>query len=230
MYHLITFPAGFGAFSFSPFCTKAAWMLAHAGVTWQRQDENDPRKYPHGKLPCLQAGDQLIHDSTQIGAFLEQQGADFWGPATARDKAFGHALIRMSEEHIYFHGIIDRWMNDDAWPHIRDTYFHEIPKVVRGVITGKIRKDLRKGLHEQGLMRLTEDERAAKLEADLQAILTLLDDQPFLLGDTPTLPDFSVASVLLCLQRGPVETRQTQRIAQDPQLAAYTARMQDRYE
>lgn len=230
MYHLITYPAGYGAFSFSPFCTKAAWLLTHAGVPWQRQDENDPRKYPHAKLPCLQAGDLLVHDSTLIGDFLEQGGADFWGDADRTQKAFGHALIRMAEEHLYFHIVIDRWMNDQVWPYIQQTYFAEIPKLLRGIITTKIRKDLRKGLHEQGLMRLSEQERAAKLEGDLRALNAFLTDKPFLLGDKPSLPDFSVGAMLLSMQKGPIETAQTQRIANDPVLAGYTARMQERYQ
>ena len=226
MYHLITYRAGFGTFSFSPFCIKAAWLLNLSGVPWQRRDENDPRKYPHGKLPCLQAGDRLIHDSTSIGAFLHQQGADFWGQTTPRDRALGHALIRMAEEHLYFHIVIDRWMDDTVWPHIRDTYFSDIPRPLRGLIAGKIRRDLRKGLHQQGLMRLSPAERSARRDADLAAITSLLTGQDYLFGGTPTLPDVSVGAMLLAMQKGPVPTEQTRRIADDPVLSAYVARLE----
>ena len=227
MHTLITYRAGYDTFSFSPFCIKAAWLLNHAGVAWQRQDENDPRKYPHGKLPCLQTGKDLIHDSTNIQKFLETQGTDFWGETSPRDKATGHAFIRMSEEHMYFFGVIDRWMNDAVWPHIRDTYFEDVPKLIRGLVTGKLRKGLRDGLKTQGLMRLTEEERRVKLEADLQAITEMLNGQDFLLGDTPTLPDYSVAAMLTAMHTGPLSTDQTRRIREDQVLMGYITRMQE---
>ena len=225
MYQLITFRAGFGAFSYSPFCIKAAWLLNRAGVAWERRDENDPRKYPRGKLPCLQVGDQVIPDSGNIQTFLEQQGADFWGDTSKRDRAMGQALIRMAEEHMYFYGAADRWMNDDVWPYIRDAYFAQIPKVIRGIVTGRLRKGLRRGLHTQGLMRLNAQERAAKLEADLQAVTTLLDGQDYLLGDRPTLPDYSVAAMLTAMHKGPIKTPQTRRVSEDPVLLGYVTRM-----
>ena len=225
MYQLITFRAGYDAFSFSPFCIKAAWLLNAAGVQWARQDENDPRKYPRGKLPCLQTEDQLIHDSGNIQTYLEDQGADFWGETSARDKATGHALIRMAEEHMYFFGAIDRWMNDAVWPHVRDAYFVDVPKIIRGIVTGGLRKNLRKGLETQGLMRLSSSEQMDRLEADLLAIATLLEGQDFLLGNAPTLPDYSVAAMLISMHKGPIETAQTKRVAGDPVLMGYITRM-----
>lgn len=225
MYQLITYRAGYDAFSFSPFCIKAAWLLNVAGVVWERQDENDPRKYPHAKLPCLRDGDHLIHDSANIQAFLEGQGADFWGATSARDKALGHALIRMAEEHMYFYIVIDRWMDETGWPHIREAYFSDIPKLLRGPITGKIRKDLRKALSNRGLLRMSKAERAAALDADLQALTTLLTDHDFLLGDQPTLPDYTVGAMLVSMQKGPIDTEQTKRISNDPVMMAYVGRM-----
>ncbi len=53
MLTLLTFPAGFGDFSPSPFCTKAAYLLQMSGQTWQRRDISDRRKTPMGKLPEL---------------------------------------------------------------------------------------------------------------------------------------------------------------------------------
>lgn len=229
MHTLITYPAGYGAFSYSPFCIKAAWLLNKAGVTWSRQDENDPRKYPNGKLPALKADGQLVPDSDGIRQYLEAQGADFWDDTSPRDKAIGHAMIRMAEEHMYFYCVIDRWMNNDVWPHIRDAYFKEIPRVIRGVVTGKLRGDLQKSLTQRGLMRLSEMDRAALFEADLQAIAAMLDGRDFLLGDTATLPDFSVAAMLMAIHTGPIETVQTRRISEDPVLKAYIDRMEATY-
>ncbi len=43
MLMLYTFPAGFGQFSLSPFCVKAAALLKLSGLDWARRDLDDPR-------------------------------------------------------------------------------------------------------------------------------------------------------------------------------------------
>lgn len=77
MITLITYPAQFGTRSSSPFCIKAEYLLNMAGVPWQRQDENDPRKWPKAKLPAITVDTDIIGDSDGIRLYLEGQGADF---------------------------------------------------------------------------------------------------------------------------------------------------------
>lgn len=230
MYDLITFNAGFGNVSYSPFCVKSIWMLNHADVAWQREDTPDPRKFAHSKLPVLRANGQLIHDSDNIGLFLENEGVDFWGNATQTDKAMGRALIRMAEDHLYFHVVNDRWMNDDVWPFILQAYFMSIPKLVRGFVTKSLRKGVRQGLHGQGIGRLTEAERLVRLDQDLNALRALFAQNTFLLGDTPTLPDFSVGSVLANMAASPVPTPTSLRVKDDPVLMSYVTRMKEMYD
>lgn len=230
MYDLITFSAGFGNVSYSPFCVKSIWMLNHAGVTWQREDTPDPRKFAHGKLPVLRANGRLIHDSDNIGLFLEESGADFWGETSPKDQAVGRALIRMAEDHMYFHVVQDRWINDAVWPFIQQAYFTSIPKMIRGFVTKNLRKGVRQGLHGQGIGRLTEAERLTRLDQDLVALTHLLQDQAFLLGDKPTLPDFSVAATLANIAASPVPTATSLRVRDDPALMGYVARMKEMYD
>ena len=230
MYDLITFSAGFGNVSVSPFCVKSVWMLNHAKVAWQREDTPDPRKFAHAKLPVLRAHGRLIHDSDNIGLFLAENGADFWGATTARDQAVGRALIRMAEEHLYFHVVHDRWINDAVWPHIVQVYFTSIPKLIRGIVTKNLRKGVRQGLQGQGLGRLSDAERLVRLDQDLAALKALLANAPYLLGDTPTLPDFSVAAVLANIAASPVPTATSLRVRDDPVLVDYINRMKEMYD
>ncbi|MEQ6203006.1 Tom37 metaxin N-terminal-like domain-containing protein [Sulfitobacter sp. HNIBRBA2951] len=110
MITLYTYRAGFGQFSFSPFCTKAAWLLNMAGQKWERHDMDDPRKMPHAKLPAIGLSDgATIPDSDNIRAHLEGLGHDFDAGLSPRDRAPSRAFIRMAEEHIYFHQALDRW-------------------------------------------------------------------------------------------------------------------------
>lgn len=225
MLTLITYPETFGSPAASPFCVKAMYLLNAAGVAWQREDTNDPRKMPRAKLPVLRTPDGLVHDSDNIRAWLEQHGHEFDQGLSDLDRATSRAFIRMAEEHMYFHIVLDRWGRDDVWPAIRDQYFHEIPPVLRGFITRGLRKTLIKGMDAQGLGRMPEAERMERLEKDLSAISARLWDGPFLFGDTATAADASVAPILDNMRKTPVETPLSKRIGDDQQLCDYMDRV-----
>lgn len=227
MITLLTYKEIFGQPAASPFCVKAIWLLNMSGLPWQRQDLDDPRKMPHQKLPVLKAGDQLIPDSDNIRTYLEQQGADFDPGLSDMEKATARAFIRMAEEHMYFHIILDRWGDEAIWPRVRDTYFDMIPRPLRKLITGPMRKSVLKGMHAQGLGRLSPTERLARLEPDLHAISTRLWHGPFLFADRPTAADASVAAMLGAMRATPGKTLLKMRIAEDEILCRYIDRAED---
>lgn len=225
MITLYTFPEGFGQFSYSPFCIKAAWLLNLSGETWARKDMNDPRKMPYGKLPAIGLTDgTTIPDSDNIRAHLEAEGHDFDADLTPRDKAASRAFIRMAEEHIYFHQVQDRWGDEANWVVIRRAYFGFLPSIIRGFVTNKLRKDLMKTMHGLGLGRMTVEERLERVDPDLVAIADQLDGRAFLFGDTPTAADASVGAILGGIIAAPGPTPLSRRVVNDPVLAAYVTR------
>ena len=227
MITLITFAPAFGQISASPFCVKAAWMLNMSGLQWQREDSMDPRKMPKQKLPVIRVGQTLVQDSDNIRAYLEQQGADFDAGLNDMEKATSRAFIRMAEEHLYFHCVLQRWGEDTVWPTIRDTYFTAIPSVLRGFVTNKLRKACLQGMDRQGLGRLTPQERMQRIEPDLQAITTRLWHGRFLFGGQPTAADASVAPMLAGMRATPGTTLLKTRIAEDEILCRYIDRTED---
>lgn len=227
MITLVTFAPSFGQPAASPFCIKAIWLLNMSGLAWTREDTADPRSMPKQKLPAIRVNDQIIPDSENIRSYLESQGVDFDPGLSDMEKSTSRAFIRMAEEHMYFHIVMDRWGDDDVWPIIRDTYFAAIPKLLRGMITNKLRKTLMRGMHAQGLGRFTPQERLDRLEADLQAITTRLWHGPFLFGDRPTAADASVAAMLANMRATPGKTLMKMRIAEDEILCRYIDRASD---
>lgn len=227
MITLLTYGPSFGEIAASPFCVKAIWLLNMSGQPWQREDMSDPRKMPKQKLPAIRVADQIIPDSDTIRAHLETQGADFDAGLSDMERATSRAFIRMAEEHMYFHIVLDRWGNDAVWPTVRDTYFNMIPKLLRGLVTGKLRKSLLKGMHAQGLGRLSEQERLERLEPDLKAITTRLWHGSFLFGDRPTAADASVAAMLSNMRATPGKSMLKMRIAEDEILCRYIDRASD---
>lgn len=224
MITLISFPPAFGETAASPFCVKAIAMLNMAGVDWQREDTNDPRKMPYQKLPVIRVDGKLIGDSALIRRYLEEQGADFDAGLTETQKAQSRALVHMAEDNLYFHQVLDRWDNDEVWAILRDTFFVDIPKPIRGFISGRIRAAQIKACKGQGLGRFTATERMALIEPDLQAIATLVGDG-FLFGDKASSADISVGAILSGMMATPVATALQKRVAGDPVLKAYVDRV-----
>ena len=227
MITLITFAPSFGQTSASPFCVKAIWLLNMSGQKWQREDTMDPRSLPKQKLPAIRVGETLIEDSENIRAYLEQHGAEFDAGLSDMEKATSQAFIRMADEHLYFHCVMQRWGDETVWPIIRDTYFSAIPKILRGFVTGKIRKACLQGMYRQGLGRLTAEERMQKIEPDLKAITTRLWHGKFLFGDKPTAADASVAAMLAAMRATPGQTLLKTRVAEDEILCRYIDRATD---
>lgn len=226
MLTLLTYPSGFGKFSNSAFCVKAAYLLALSGQPWKREDTLDPRKMPNGKLPVLRTKERLIADSDSIRQLLESDGADFERGLTDMQKAQSQALIRMAEDSWYFYLVLDRWGNDDIWPAVRDVLFGQIPTLLRRPIANNIRKSVLKGLNVQGITRFSERDRMDRIDRDLQAIHTYLWQSPFLMGDEPTAADLSVAPMLDGMRNTPGQTLLSRRISEDKILTDYLARVE----
>lgn len=225
MITLYTFASGFGQFSYSPFCTKAGWLLNLAGVEWAREDMKDPRKMPMGKLPAIGLSDgTIVPDSDNIRNHLEGLGHDFNAGLSTRDKATSRAFIRMAEEHIYFHQVMDRWGNDANWEIIRKEYFGFLPFLIRGAVTSKLRRNLMRTMHGMGLGRLTVQQRLERVTPDLDAIVGQLGDRPYLFGDTPTAADVSVGAMIGAIIANPAPTPLSRRVSGDAVLSAYAAR------
>jgi glutathione S-transferase len=185
----------------------------------------DPRKMPLGKLPAIGLKDgTIIPDSDNIRTYLEKQGHDFDAGLSARDRATSRAFIRMAEEHIYFHQVMDRWGNDANWSVIREEYFGFLPLILRRIVPAKLRKNLMRTMNGMGLGRLTVQQRLERIEPDLLAISDQLGERVYLFGDTPTAADATVGASISAIMASPVPTPLSRRVSQDPVLSAYAAR------
>lgn len=87
MITLVTFPEFFGSPSASPFCIKAEYLLNLSKLPWERQETNDPRKFPKGKLPAIVVGQHVIGDSDNIRTYIEEQDIDLEQGLSAVEKA-----------------------------------------------------------------------------------------------------------------------------------------------
>lgn len=225
MITLVTYPKGWGQPSLSPFCVKAMYLLNKSGLEWRILETNDPRSFPHSKLPALKVGQNTIGDSDAIRAYIAEHGADLDTHLSPVERADARAYQRMAEEHLYYQIVLDRWANDAVWPEVLRTYFSGIPAFIRGFVTRKLRRNVVQGLNFLGHQRSTEQERMARIEQDLQAVSSRLKGRKFLFGDTPCSTDASLGPMLAAAKATPIATSLSKRIETDAEICAYIDRV-----
>lgn len=230
MLSLITYNPAFGQPSGSPFCTKALCLLQMSGVEWRPEYSNDPRSAPMAKFPVLRDGETLIADSGIIQKYLEEShGADFGSWLSKEQHAIGHALVRMAEEHLYFHIINDRWGRDEIWKHTMPVYFGQMPALLRLFVPASLRKQVKIGLNFLGTSRFSEKELEQRLNDDLEAISTTLADKEFLFGEKACFADAAIVPQLAAIAATPGETQATKAVKSNKNLYEYIGRFQTKH-
>jgi glutathione S-transferase len=224
MITLYTFGPMFGLADPSPFVTKTLVQMKMSGVPFEVNSKGF-NTAPKGKLPYINDSGEIIADSTFIYAHLQKKyGVDLDKGMTAEQRAIGWAFEKMCEEHLYWAVSDARWQvgaNFDKGPR---HFFDDVPVLIRPLIIGKVRRDLKHRLHGQGFGRHSREQIETLAKRDLDAISDFLVDKPFLFGAEPHAADTtvygSVASALCPLFDTPIKEHAQSR----PNLVAYAKR------
>ena len=227
MLELVTLPPAFGMRNVSPFCLKAEMLLTSLDVPFTTSEEADPRKAPKGKLPYLIADGQTIADSELITEYLDDitQGRVYAG-LSPQQKAQGVALARLAEDHFYWIMVASRWLDDAWWPNIIDGFFGIAPKLVRPLVAGMARKQVKQTYNLQGLGRHSLEEQRGFAARDLQALQDAVPDEGFLFGEAPNIFDFTIAGMMAGTLDNQPPTWVTELARGYEKLCAYTERVQ----
>jgi len=153
--------------------------------------------------------------------------AILWGEGLSpSNKAITHSFNIMFAERYYWAAMIyPRWIRTEHQKLIANTWFGVIPKMLRGLITGVIFKQVRKNAIGHGIGKHTGDEIYAMGLSDLKAVEAQLGDKAYLLDDRPREID-AVAYAFLENTRGDVfPTPLSRYIEASPKLMAYIDRV-----
>ena len=229
MLTLYVFGSAFGLADPSPFVTKAHVLLKMAELSY-RTAPADFKKAPKGKFPVLEDDGQLIPDSTLIRFHLEAKyGVDFDKNAARETVAAAWAFEKLCEDHFYWFAVHDRWMVDENFNRGPAKFFEKAPGLIRPLIVAMVRRKVRRNLFGQGSGRYTPEERLAIAKRGIRALADYLSVRAFLGGDAPCGSDASVYATV----SGMLTTHFSSAISDEarnyPVLAAYAARMQERY-
>jgi glutathione S-transferase len=189
----------------SPFCMKVRGVLHHKGLAYRRlpalSNLGAVRREGIGKVPLLRVGEEVFIDSTDIVHELERRfPTPSVLPSDPRDAALSHALEDWADESLYFAGLHAHWV-EPAGRAQAAAYFARtwLGMLAFRPFLGRIRRQL----EGQGTGRKSLAHVRADLERNLDALESMLEDRPHLLGAGPYLCDFAVASQLAYLELAP---------------------------
>ena len=216
----------FGKRDASPFCLRLMAYLQLAGIPHETHEIMDPRKAPKQKLPYIVDKGKDIADSELIIAYLKETYGDPLGEGLSdADKAITHAFNIMFAERYYWTLMHTRWILPKYQPLMVETWFSDIPKLLRGFITKSIFKQVKKNAIGHGIGRHSTEEIYAMGLRDLKAVEAQLGDKDYLLGDSPREIDVT-AYAFLDNTRGDIfDSPITDYVNNSPKLMAYIDRV-----
>ncbi len=216
-------------FEESPFCEKIRRVMQAKGLSFEVEEIALSQSLVRlkkinamGKLPCLEHGDRLMGDSTEIAHYLEATFPDpALIPSTPRERALCHMLEDWADESLYFYHVRMRF----TFPHNARRH---LPLLVRHdtAMAGRLASlvlpnTFKAQLHQQGVGRKPDALVVLDVRRHVEALAGWLDGD-WLIGDRLTLADLAVFVQISGIRR----TEEGERMIDErPRLAAWLDRV-----
>jgi glutathione S-transferase len=226
---LFQFPRMFAIPNLSPFCCKLETWLRMAEIPYEVVDTPDPRKGPKGKLPFIEdAGVRIADTSLIIDHLVRTRGVDPDAGLDASQRAIALLVQRALEEHYAFILAYTHLVRDEGLQKTR-ARFDSVPAFVRPLVGGLVRRQIKKILWTQGLLRHAHEDIIESALRDWRAVLTVMSDGPFFFGDEPSGLDAIVFGALAATVLTPIESPIRDFLRSQPACVAYAERMRARF-
>ena len=214
----------------SPFCMKVETYLRMVGLSYEVINGELPLRAPKKKLPYIEDGAKVIADSGFILDYLKQTYGDKLDVnLSPADRAVAHALRRLIEESLYWPMLYSRWMEDSIWVEVRRQFFDTLPPVLKQIVSGQVRKGLRKALYVQGMGRHNRDEIYELGKADLSALSTWLGHKRYFMGEAVSSLDATAYAFLANILVPPFDLPLKRHAMSLENLWPYCERMREQY-
>lgn len=203
---------------FSPFCWRTRLALAHKGLEvealpWRFTEKDAIAHSGQGKVPVIEDGGRVVHDSWAIAEYLEDAYPDrpsLFGGAEAR--AVTRFLANWAD--MVLHVGMARLILTDVFAHVHEkdrAYFRASREKAFGMPLEAVTAN--------------RDSDVAAFRRSLQPLRATLRAQPFFAGDAPAFADhivFGGFQWARAISRFPL-------LAADDPVAAWRDRMLDAY-
>ncbi len=226
MIKLIKFGAHFGVPDPSPFVLKLETYLRLAKIDYA-PIKGDVRKAPKGKFPILIDGDKTIADSQFCIDYLKETYGDPLNEGVSSLEKAHHHMLRLGlENETYFTMVAYRWLHENNSLTIRDAFFSKMGlpgKLIFKIVRKKIRRDVM----GHGVLRHSWEEIDQLIKTDIDALETLLGDDPFFGGHEPKEIDCTTFAFIANMIVPDLASPFRDISRQSPTLIAYHNRMSE---
>jgi glutathione S-transferase len=215
--------------SYSPFCLKVHRALRVHGLSYDSRRMANPDRTksinPARQLPVLLVDGRPIPDSTRILAELERiSNAPLHAGLSPRLKADALLWEEFADTVLNGFLVAARWADDENWPGVKETYFKDMPRVIRAIVPRFLRRRTLKMLRSRDVTRAGMKACWDRFELTLDQLEERAPDSGFWVSEGLTAADLSIFAQLHSL-RTSLTMRQSNAIDRRLRLSAYLDRV-----
>lgn len=181
---------------------------------------------PKNKLPYIAHNGKVVADSSIILEYLKHVFGDVLDvDLTPSDRAVGHTIKRMFEEHIWWIMARERWWSPEA-------PYWDTPGLLKGLTEAEYaeaRDDSQRKCIEHGVGAFSEAELDQRGREDMVAAAALLGERSYFLGEQPSSVDATTYAFLWQILNAPYTSSLKQAASEHENLVRYVQRISDRW-
>ncbi len=213
-------------------CGKIHMALAFKGLPYEVLTVFTPqqvKKYnSRGRVPVMLFGEEAVVDSTDILTELERRYPE---PALEPPEPGARAAVKIVEdwadEVIYFYLVWMRWCQPDNFARFRAFMVERRGIPMRWIVPPIAKRTVRARMQGQGIG--VKDEATINREVGecIEAVETMLEPSPYLIGDRMTRADLSVVAMLDQMSVTRLTPDLATRVGSQPRIAAWRQRVHE---
>ena len=214
----------------SPFCMKVETYLRMVKLPYENKFVNNPQKSPKRKLPHIKMDGKFYSDSEMIIDELKRRFGDTLDKGLSEEQKALAVLIDLAlGERLYWIMVYLRWQDNEGWEHMKETMFVKLPALAKLFVPNMIRKYMFKQLNQQGMGRHSREEVLQLGIKNLEAMVSLLGEKKYVLGDKPTSVDATAFAFLANIIWSPLDDPFKRFALEQNNIITYCNRMWDEY-
>lgn len=174
----------------SPFCMKVETYLRMANIAYEVRPLNNPQKSPKKKFPFIKDNGKVVADSEFIIAYLKEKYGDTLDDRLSnKHKALSVLIDNCFSERLYWIVLYLRWQYEPNWQLLKGDFFNALPAFLKLFVPTLVRRNMLTELYNQGTGRHSLQEVVVMGIRTIDALVEILGEQSYFLGDKPTSID-----------------------------------------